>query len=92
MYLHEKFQQNISNFADDFIGGADTYKSLILYFEHFLKMCKSTGITLNPAKVKVGYVKETWYGMNIEQDKITPTDRNICPVRRMVVPKNKSVL
>ena len=56
-YLHEKSHQNIANFADDFIGGANTYESLLLHFENFLKMCKETGITLNPAKVKVGYIK-----------------------------------
>ena len=93
VYLHEKSQQNIANFVDDFIGGANTYdESLLLHFENFLKMCKETDITLNPAKVKVGYIKQTWYGMNIEQGKITPTDRNLCPVKRMVAPKNKSEL
>ena len=74
------------------LGGADTYESLLLHFENFLKMCKRTGITLNPAKVKVRYIKQTRYGMNIEQGKITPTDRNPCPVKRMVAHKNKSKL
>ena len=91
-YLDERSQQNIANFADDFIGGADSYGSLLVHFENFLKMCKATHITLNPAKVKVGYVRETWYGLNIEHGKISPTDRNLDPVKRMVAPKNKSDL
>jgi hypothetical protein len=43
---------NIANFADDFLGGADSEESLIQTFEDFLIMCKKANITLNPLKVR----------------------------------------
>ena len=89
-FLNEKSQQNIANFADDFIGGDDTYEGLLFHFEEFLKMCRDTSITINPSKVRIGYVREQWYGLMVEQGKISPADRNLDPVRRMTAPKNKS--
>ena len=55
-------------------------------------MCDKAHITCNPSKVRVGYTKETWYGYNIDQGKITPSDRNLDPITRMVNPTNKSEL
>ena len=46
--LHSRSFPNIANFADDFLGGADSEESLIQTFEDFLKMCKKAKITLNP--------------------------------------------
>ena len=37
---------HIANFADDFLGGADTMDELLDHFEEFLKMCLKAGITL----------------------------------------------
>ena len=91
-FLDERSQNNIANFADDFIGGDDTYEGLLFHFEQFLKMCRETCITLNPAKVRVGYVREQWYGLIIERGKISPADRNLDPVKRMIAPTNKSEL
>ena len=91
-FLHEGSQQNIANFADDFIGGDDTYEGLVHHFEQFLKMCQDTNITLNPAKVRIGYIREQWYGLMVEEGRISPADRNLDPVKRMVAPKNKSEL
>ena len=91
-YLHEKSQNNIANFADDFIGGDDTYEGLLFHFEEFLKMCRDTNITINPAKVRIGYIREQWYGLMVEQGKISPADWNLDPVKRMTAPKNKSEL
>ena len=55
-------------------------------------MCDKDHITCNPSKVRVGYTKETWYGYNIDQGKITPSDRNLDPIKRMINPTNKSEL
>ena len=44
---------HIAKFADDFLGGRNTMKSLLHHFEQFLKMCKRAGITLNPAQVRI---------------------------------------
>ena len=55
-------------------------------------MTIAAGITLNPSKVRVGYSKETWYGYTIEEGKISPSSRNLDPVRKMVYPRNRSEL
>ena len=36
-------------------GGADTMDELLDHFEEFLKMCLEAGITLNPAKIRIGF-------------------------------------
>ncbi len=85
--LHTKLDQDsyehIANFADDFLGGANTMDSLIDHFENFLKMCESAGIILNPSKIRIGYEKEQFFGLNIDNGKIEPALRNIDPVKKM---------
>ena len=90
--LNKKSYDHISNYADDFLGGANTYESLLFHFEQFLIMCEKASITINPSKVRIGHTQETWYGYNIDQGKITPSDRNLDPINRMVNPTNKSEL
>ena len=75
--LPKEFIGNIANFADDYLGGADTYEDLIKTFEGFLIMCERAGITCNPRKLRIGYQCDTFFGLNVENGKITPTDRNI---------------
>ena len=83
---------NIALYADDFMGGGDDYDSLLQTFEDFLDMCIEAGITLNPLKVRVGFVNETWFGLNIKEGRISHSDKNLDPVRRMVYPRNRSEL
>jgi len=90
--LNKESHDHISNYADDFLGGANTYEQLLFHFEQFLIMCRDAGITLNPSKVRIGHTKETWYGYNIDQGKISPSDRNLDPIKRMTNPNNKSEL
>ena len=68
------------NFADDFLGGSNSEETLVETFTDFLKMCKEARITLNPEKVRVGFQKELFYGMTIDNGKIEPAQRNIDPV------------
>lgn len=90
--LHSRSFPNIANFADDFLGGADSEESLIQTFEDFLKMCKKAKITLNPQKVRIGYQKEQFFGLTVDNGKIEPAQRNIDPVVNMTYPKNRSEL
>ena len=83
---------NIANFADDFLGGANTGESLVEVFEDFLLMCKKAKITLNPTKVRIGYEKEQFFGLTVDNGKIEPAMRNIDPVINMTYPKNRSEL
>ena len=82
----------IANFADDFMGGADTHGDLITLFEEFLKMSSDAGITINPSKVRIGYTKEQFYGYVVNEGKISPAARNLDPVKNMVNPTNRSEL
>ena len=90
--LHQRSFPNIANFADDFLGGADSEESLIQTFEDFLRMCKAARITLNPEKVRIGYEKEQFFGLTVDNGKIEPAQRNIDPVVNMTYPKNRSEL
>ena len=90
--LKRESYDHIANFADDFLGGADTLESLVTHFEEFLKMCRATGITLNPKKIRIGYEQEQFYGLKVKHGKIEPANRNLDPIRRMTTPKNRSDL
>ena len=90
--LPERSFDNIANFADDFLGGADTPMSMVRVFEDFLIMCKRAGITLNPSKIRIGYTKEQFYGLTVEEGKISPAMRNVDPVKNMVSPKTRAEL
>ena len=82
----------VANFADDFMGGADSHVSLNVLFEQFLDMASKANITINPKKVRIGYSDEQFYGYRINNGRITPADRNLDPVRNMEDPKNRSEL
>ena len=82
----------IANFADDFMGGADTPEELIRLLRDFFTMCREAGITLNPAKVRIGFESEQFYGLTVDKGKTSPADRNLDPVRKMVYPTNRSEL
>ena len=90
--LKRESYDHIANFADDFLGGADTYEALITHFEEFLKMCRATGITLNPKKIRIGYEQEQFYGLKVKGGRIEPADRNLDPIKRMTTPKTRSDL
>jgi len=88
--LDPSTHDHIANFADDFLGGADTLEGLVDHFENFLKMCLATGITLNPKKIRIGYEKEQFYGLSIDKGKIEPAERNLDPIHKMTNPRNAS--
>ena len=90
--LKRESYDHIANFADDFLGGADSYEGLVTHFKQFLKMCRTTGITLNPKKIRIGYEQEQFYGLKVKNRRITPADRNLNPIRKMSAPKSRSDL
>ena len=65
---------------------------LLDHFEEFLKMCLEAGITLNPAKIRIGFEKEQFFGLNVEQGRITPAERNLDPIPKMTKPKSRAEL
>ena len=65
---------------------------LLVHFENFLKMCRDAGITLNPKKIRIGYEKEQFYGLSVDNGKIEPAVRNLDPVLKMTAPQTRSEL
>jgi len=84
--------EQIAQYADDFMGGADSHASLTVLFKQFLAMASEANITINPKKVRIGYTDEQFYGYSICNGRIAPADRNLDPVRKMENPKNRSEL
>ena len=48
------------------MGGADIIDELLDHLEEFLKMYLEAGIKLNPAKIRIGFEKEQFFGLNGE--------------------------
>ena len=55
-------------------------------------MCAKAGITLNPEKVKFGFTTETFFGLDLTNGKIEPSDKNLSPVKKMVPPQTDTEL
>ena len=89
-YLSEDDRNHIANFQDDFLGYEDTVSRLLSVFEGFLRMCLKAGITLNPAKIKVGFRKCKFYGFTLSKKGMEPAEKNLDPVKKMTPPKNRS--
>ena len=83
---------HIANFADDFCGGANTHEELLQVFGDFLEMCSESRITLKASKIAWGYETATFYGHYIGDGTITPSDKNLDPVRKMTPPTSKKEL
>ena len=89
-YLSEDDRNHIANFQDDFVGYENTVEQLLKVFEGFLKMCLKAGITLNPAKIKVGLRKCKFYGFTLSKKGMEPAEKNLDPVKKMTPPRNRS--
>ena len=60
-------------------------------YKSFLQMCDKAGITLNPAKIRIGIRKCKFYGFNPSEKGMEPSEKNLDPVEKMMtIPKNRS--
>ena len=89
-YLSDEARAHLANFQDDFLGFHNTIPGLTRTYESFLRMCDKAGITLNPAKIRIGVRKCKFYGFNLSKKGMEPSEKNLDPVRKMTVPKNRS--
>jgi hypothetical protein len=89
-HLTDEERDFISNFQDDFLGFEDDIPSLLRIFEAFLRMCRKSGIMLNPAKIRVGIRKCKFYGFILSKKGMEPSEKNLDPVKKMTIPKNSS--
>ncbi|MCP4456460.1 MAG: hypothetical protein GY816_00290, partial [Cytophagales bacterium] len=91
-FLPGEIHDHIVNFQDDFLGFHNDKSKLIEIFEEFLKMCFKAGITLNPAKISIGTNKAKFYGFHLNKEGISPSERNLDPVKKMTSPTNRKQL
>ena len=89
-HLTEEERSHMANFQDDFLGFSNDIPSLLRLFEGFLKMCRKSGITLNPAKIQIGILTPKFYGFILSEKGMEPAERNLDPVRKMTTPTNRS--
>ena len=89
-YLSDEARSHLANFQDDFLGFHNTIPGLLRTFEEFLQMCDKAGITLNPAKIRIGIRKCKFYGFALSKKGMEPSEKNLDPVSKMTIPKNRS--
>ena len=89
-HLTDEERNFLSNFQDDFLGFEDDIPSLLRIFEAFLRMCRKSGIMLNPAKIRVGIRRCKFYGFILSKKGMEPSEKNLDPVKKMTIPKNSS--
>ena len=88
-HLNQQTQEAMVNFQDDFLGFEDDADVCIDHFENFLKMCETTGIKLNPAKVQVGVSTVKFYGYKLSEKGMHPAESNLDPIKKLVAPTNR---
>ena len=88
-HLPAETQAAMVNFQDDFTGFANEGDDLIRHFKNFLQMCQTTGVKLNPAKVKVGVTEAKFYGYKLTSKGMHPAEANLDPIKKLVAPTNR---
>ena len=89
-YLSDEEKSHLANFQDDFLGFHNTIPGLLRTFKAFLSMCRKAGITLNPAKIRIGIHMSKFYGFVLSKKGMEPSEKNLDPIRKMTPPKDRS--
>ena len=89
-HLPEYSKANVWNFQDDLLAGAHTLDELIIHFRNLLGALEKAGITVNPAKVYIGVKECVFYGYTLSRRGMSPAEKNLDPVRKMVAPVDVS--
>jgi len=88
--LTDEELSQIVNFQDDFLGFANSWTVLLKTLEAFLKMCRKTGIKMNPAKMYVGVKSAKFYGYTVSSRGLEPAKGNLDPIKKLTAPTNRS--
>lgn len=86
--MPEEAKANTSNYMDDFLTSGKDFDK---YFEHtheLFKMCRARGITLNPAKTKLGFTSAKLLGREISGDRIYIHGDNLRALRDCHAPRD----
>ena len=85
-------RQRCSTFQDDFLFGAHTELELLELLQAFLALCREYNVTLNPAKCRVGYEEETFFGFIVNKKESRPSEKNLNPLTNLAPPANVTQL
>lgn len=86
--LPEEAKANTSNYMDDFLTSGSDFESYFKNTRELFKMCRAKGITLNPAKTKLGFASAKLLGREISGDKIYIHGDNLRALRDCHAPRN----
>ena len=69
-------RQRCSTFQDDFLFGAHTELELLELLQAFSALCREYNVTLNPAKCRVGFEEEAFFGFIVNKKESRPSEKN----------------
>ena len=86
--MPEATQKKTSNYMDDFLVSGTDFKKYYENTRNFFQMCRERGITLNPAKTKLGYKSAKLLGREVSGDKVYVHGDNLKALRDCRRPTN----
>lgn len=69
---------------------AQTIDELLVHFKNLLLALEAAGITVNPTKVYIGVRECVFYGYTLSRKGMSPAEKNLDPIQKMVAPINVS--
>ena len=85
MLLPNHAYKRTAAYVDDHAQGARTFDELLQGYRDFLALCQQKNWTLNATKTKVGYPSCVFFGFEVDIHGTRLADKNLDPVRRMVL-------
>lgn len=84
--MPEKTKERMSNYLDDHLTSGRTFEEYLENTKNFFQACREHGISLNPAKTKLGFPTAKILGREVSENKIIVHDDNLqslrdCPSR-----------
>ena len=79
--MPEQTKKKTSNYMDDFLVSGTEFETYFDNTREFFKMCRANGITLNPAKTKLGFKSAKMLGREITGERIYVHSDNLKALR-----------
>ena len=95
--MPEQTRERMSNYLDDHLTSGETFEKYLENTRNFFQACREHGITLNPAKTKLGFPTAKILGREVSESQIIVHDDNLqslrdCPTKLNDVHEVKRVL
>ena len=75
--LPETTRDRTSNYLDDYMTSGETFEEYLANTRNLFKMYREHGITLNPAKTRLGYPTAKMLGREVSENQIVVHDDNL---------------